>query len=173
MADEVVFIGGPSGVGKSSVGLEMHTQLSAADVSHCVIEGDFLDMAYPIAWERGLAERNLAAIWANYRAEGYTRLIYTNTVSVLPTVMQALLDGMDGDLAAVAVLLTCAEDTARQRLTGREKGSALNRQIELSTQMKTTLDATCPPTVHRVATDARSVQSVAADVIRLTGWLPG
>ncbi|MCB9418116.1 MAG: adenylyl-sulfate kinase, partial [Mycolicibacterium sp.] len=55
MADEVVFIGGPSGVGKSSVGLEMHAQLSAADVSHCVIDGDFLDMAYPTPWEHGLA----------------------------------------------------------------------------------------------------------------------
>lgn len=34
MAYEVVFIGGPSGVGKSSVDLEMHAQLSAADFSH-------------------------------------------------------------------------------------------------------------------------------------------
>ncbi len=87
--------------------------------------------------------------------------------------MQALLGAMGGDLEAVTVLLTCAEDTARQRLTGREKGSALNRHIELSTQMAITLDATCPPTVHRVPTDTRSIQSVAADVIRLTGWLPG
>ncbi|PND54494.1 hypothetical protein CRM90_27695 [Mycobacterium sp. ENV421] len=173
MADEVVFIGGPSGVGKSSVGLEMHAQLSAADVSHCVIDGDFLDMAYPTPWEHGLAERNLAAIWANYRALGYTRLIYTNTVSVLPTVMQALLDAMGGNVEAVAVLLTCTEDTARQRLTQREKGSALNRQIELSTQMAVALEATCPSTVHRVPTDTCSIQSVAAAVIRLTGWLPG
>ncbi len=173
MADEVVFIGGPSGVGKSSVGLEMHAQLIAADVSHCVVDGDFLDMAHPTPWEHGLAERNLAAIWANYRALGYTKLIYTNTVSVLPAVMQALLGAMGGDLEAVTVLLTCTEDTARQRLTGREKGSALNRHIELSTQMAITLEATCPPTVHRVPTDTRSIQSVAADVIRLTGWLPG
>jgi hypothetical protein len=92
---------------------------------------------------------------------------------VLPAVMQALLGAMGGDLEAVTVLLTCTEDTARQRLTGREKGSALNRHIELSTQMANTLEATCPPTVHRVPTDTRSIQSVAADVIRLTGWLPG
>lgn len=30
-----------------------------------------------------ITERNLAAIWANYAALGETRLIYTNTVSVL------------------------------------------------------------------------------------------
>lgn len=172
-ADEVVFIGGPSGVGKSSVGLEMHAQLSAADVSHCVIDGDFLDMAHPTPWEHGLAERNLAAIWANYRALGYTRLIYTNTASVLPTVMQGLLESLGGDVRATAVLLTCTEDTARQRLSERETGSALHRHIELSRQMAGTLETNCPPTVHRVSTDNRSVQSVAADVIRLTAWLRG
>ncbi|OFJ52168.1 hypothetical protein BEL07_19000 [Mycolicibacterium grossiae] len=172
VTDEVVFIGGPSGVGKSSVGLEMHAQLSAAGVSHCVIDGDFLDMAHPAPWEHGLAERNLAAIWANYRALGYTRLIYTNTVSVLPTIMQALLQAMGGDLEVVAVLLTCTEDTARQRLGEREKGSTLNPHIGASRQMAATLEANCPPTVHRVATDTRSIQSVAADVIRLTAWPP-
>lgn len=173
MADEVVFIGGPSGVGKSSVGLEMHAQLSAAEVSHCVIDGDFLDMAHPTPWEHRLAERNLAAMWTNYRALGYTRLIYTNTVSVLPTVMQSLLQAMGGDLEAVAILLTCNEDTARQRLGEREKGSALNHHIELSRKMAVTLEADCPPTVHRVPTDTRSIQSVAAHVIRLTAWLTG
>lgn len=172
MTGEVIFIGGPSGVGKTSVGFEMHAQLSARDVSHCVIDGDFLDMAHPTPWEHGLAERNLAAIWANYLALGYTRLIYTNTVSVLPTVMEALLEAMGGDVEAVAVLMTCTGATARKRLGEREKGSELHRHVELSTQMAVTLEANCPPAVHRVRTDARSVCSIAAEVIRLTGWLP-
>jgi hypothetical protein len=173
MPSEVVFIGGPSGVGKSSVGVEVHAQLSASDVPHCVVDGDFLDMAHPAPWEHGLAERNLAAMWANYRALGYTRLLYVNTASVLPTVMGTLLSALGGDISAIAVLLTCTDDTARLRLSEREKGSALNRHIELSAQMAVTLEMSCPPAVHRISTDARSVQSVAADVIRLTGWLPG
>jgi adenylylsulfate kinase-like enzyme len=67
---EAIFLGGRSGSGKSSVGYEMHAQLSAARVQHCLIEGDNLDQAYPPPWEHGLAERNLAAMWANYRALG-------------------------------------------------------------------------------------------------------
>ena len=172
MVGEVAFIGGPSGVGKTSVGFEVHAQLSAGDVAHCVIDGDFLDMAHPTPWEHGLAERNLSAMWANYRALGYSRLVYTNTVSVLPTVMESLVDAMGGDVAAVAVLLTCTEGTARTRLSQREKGSELNRHVVSSTQMAVTLESNCPATVHRIRTDARSVHSVAADVIRLTGWLP-
>jgi hypothetical protein len=79
---EVLFIGGRSGVGKTSVAYELHSQLAAKDVRHCLIEGDNLDMAHPAPWVHGLAEKNLAAMWQNYRELGYRRLIYTNTVSV-------------------------------------------------------------------------------------------
>jgi adenylylsulfate kinase-like enzyme len=72
-----LFIGGRAGVGKSGVGAEIHARLSAADVRHCLIEGDNLDQAWPVPWEQGhdLAERNLAAMWTNYRALGYRRMI--------------------------------------------------------------------------------------------------
>jgi hypothetical protein len=84
---EAVFLGGRSGAGKSSVGYEIHAQLSAARVQHCLIEGDNLDMAYPPPWEHGLAEQNLADMWSNYRAPGYRRMIYMNTASVLEEVI--------------------------------------------------------------------------------------
>jgi hypothetical protein len=173
MVGEVVFIGGPSGVGKTSVGFEMHAQLSAGDVAHCVIDGDFLDMAHPPPWEHELAERNLAAMWGNYRALGYTRLIYTNTVCVLPNVMDALLGAMGGDLAVVAVLLTCTEATTRERLGQREQGSALDRHLESAAQMAVSLAAKSPSAVHRVPTDARSVCAISEEILRLSGWLPG
>ena len=50
---------------------------------HAVIEGDNLDLAYPPPWQHGLAEANLRAMSRNYRALGYRRLIYTNTLSVI------------------------------------------------------------------------------------------
>ncbi|WP_205650586.1 hypothetical protein [Actinoplanes solisilvae] len=78
---EVLFLGGRaggrSGAGKSSVGNEMHAQLSATAVEHCLIEGDNLGLAFPSPGEHRLTERNLAAMWANYRSAGYRRLIYT------------------------------------------------------------------------------------------------
>ena len=173
MVSEVVFLGGASGVGKTSVGFEMHAQLTAADVAHCVIEGDFLDLAHPPPWKHQLAERNLAAMWNNYRALGYSRLIYTNTVSVLPNVMDDLLAAMGGDLDAVAVLLTCTEATTRERLGQREKGSELERHLQSSTQMAASLAANIPTTVHRVTTEARPISTIAAEILQLSGWLPG
>jgi hypothetical protein len=165
---EALFLGGRSGVGKSSVGNEIHTQLSAAGVWHCLIEGDNLDMAYPPPWEHGLAERNLAAMWANYRSLGYRRMIYTNTVSV--GFVDQLTEAMGDSPGVTAVLLTADDTTARQRLAKREIGTALDWHIERSDLMARELDQTIPGWVHRVPTDGRGVADIAAQIIGLTGW---
>lgn len=167
---EVLFIGGRSGAGKSSVANELHAQLSVAGVQHCVIEGDNLDLAYPPPWEHGLAERNLAAIWANYRALGYRRMIYTNTASVFGTVIGALTAAMGDQPRVTAVLLTCSDATARKRLAEREIGSALDSHVERSDLMAGRLDAQVPASVHRVPTDDRGVSDIAAEILVRTGW---
>jgi hypothetical protein len=165
---EALFIGGRSGVGKSSVGYEIHEQLSSAGVRHCLIEGDNLDMAFPPPWEHGLAERNLAAMWANYRELGYRRIIYTNTVSVRFT--DELTAAMGDDPRVTAVLLTANDVTARQRLVQREIGTALDRHVQRSDIAARELERLSPAWVHRVATDGRIVVDIAAEIVALAGW---
>lgn len=165
-----LFIGGRAGVGKSSVGYEIHGQLSAARIRHCLIEGDTLDLAWPAPHEHGLAAQNLAAIWANYRALGYRRMIYTNTASVSGKVLSELTTAMGDHPQVTAVLLTCGDATARQRLSRREIGSELDQHIERSDLMARRLDNRAPAWVHRVTTDGRSITDIAAEVIALTGW---
>ena len=50
------------------------------------------------ARKHGLAERNLAARWANYRALGYRKMIYTNTASVFGNVLSELTVAMGDSL---------------------------------------------------------------------------
>ena len=103
----VLFLGGRSGVGKTSVGNEIHAQLSHAGVRHPLIDGDMLDMAFPAPCHDHLAERNLAALWANYRALGYCRLVYVNTVSVMAGEIDRLTAAMgDQPVAAAGTGLT-------------------------------------------------------------------
>jgi ABC-type ATPase involved in cell division len=165
---EVLFIGGRSGVGKSSVASEIHARLSALKVWHCVVEGDNLDLAYPPPWEHNLAERNLADVWRNYRALGYRRMVYTNTVSVLNT--EKLAAAMGDDPVVIAVLLTAGDATARRRLAAREIGSALEQHVERSDAAARLLDQTAPASVVRVSTDGRTVGEIAAGIVGLTGW---
>ena len=69
-----------------------------------------------------------------------------------------------------AVLLTCRDTTARQRLARREIGTALDWHVERSDLMARRLDQRAPAWVHRVATDGRAAADIAAEVISLAGW---
>lgn len=165
---EILLLGGRSGVGKSSVGHEIHAQLARGSVRHALIDGDYLGMAYPAPDALGIAESNLGLIWANYERHGYTHLVYSQTVSVLHSA--ELREAMGGTRQAVGILLTSSEETARARLSQRETGSELAIHIERSTLMARQLESESPAWVHRVSTDNRSLQAIASEIIGLTNW---
>lgn len=115
-----------------------------------------------------MTEANLAALWGNYAALGYRRLIYANTVSVLEPDLIAR--AMGGAPRIIGVLLTADDATAGHRLGGREIGSQLDAHVSRSTRMARRLEAAAPPSVVRVPTDGRTVADIARDVIAATGW---
>ncbi|MEU4762331.1 AAA family ATPase [Actinosynnema sp. NPDC023794] len=170
---ELMLIGGGAGVGKSTVGWEVSQVLQGRGTAHCLVEGDFLDQVHPAPADdphrTGITERNLAAVWANYAALGQHRLVYTNTVSVLeePMIRRAL---GEGDVRSTLVLLTASEATIRERLARREIGSQLAPHIERSLAMARRLAEDAPPGTVRVATDGRSVEEIAHEVVRAAGW---
>lgn len=170
MHTDVIFIGGRSGVGKSSVAAEASHLLAQADIRHAVIEGDNLDQAHPQPWRSGipLAERNLAAMWANYREVGYSMLIFTNTVSVLQ--VAELEAALGGDVRSTAVLLTSTDTVAAERLAKREIGTALEEHVARSAAAARRLDVGAPDAV-RIATDGRAVAENARVVPERAGWM--
>lgn len=173
-SSQVVFIGGRAGVGKSAVAAEVFHQLAGADVHHCLIEGDNLDMAHPTPWEHGLplAEMNLAAMWRNSKGFGHHRLVYTNTAAVLGPVMERLVQVLGDRPEVTAVLLTASDATALERLRRREIGGGLDAHLERSTAAARHLDQAAPSWVRRITTDDRTAYDIAADVIAFSGWQP-
>lgn len=165
---ELLVLGGRSGVGKTSVALALHALLRDDGVRHAVVEGDGLDLAWPPPWEHGLAERNLAAVWANYRALGYRRLVYTNTVSVLQS--EVLARAMGDEPRVTAVLLTGSDATADARLATRERGAELAAHRTRSAAMARRLDVEVDDGVHRLPTDAATPEELAVQVRTLVGW---
>ena len=167
---EVIFIGGRSGVGKTTVAAELSRLLTIEDIPHVLIEGDNLDQAHPEPWRNGidLAEQNLAAIWRNYQAAGYSRLIFTNTVSVLE--MPSLIAALGPDVHAIGVLLVANDPTAAHRLAQREIGSGLDDAIKRSNAAAVKLLLTASASVHRVSTDDREIRVIAAELLAISGW---
>lgn len=170
---EVLFIGGRSGVGKSTAALALHDLLVAADVRHAVIEGDLLDLAHPAPHVEHpgahLAEHNLTAMWAAYRELGHHRLVYTNTVSVLEH--ERLAAAMGDAPRVTAVLLRADDGTTAERLARRAGGVVPQAQLAHSTRTAGRLDSATADTVTRVDTDSTAPADVARRLAILTGWI--
>ena len=165
---ELLVIGGASGVGKSSAAFALHDLLAAQGIQHAVVEGDALDLAYPAPWKTGLAFKNLAAIWANYKALGHHRLIFTNTVSVLEVV--AITKAMGDDPRVRAVLLQSTPRTLHDRLRTREHGDTLDAHAAKSRDAAVRLDVGAESAVHRLDTEGRTPHEIAQQMSALLGW---
>ena len=168
---EVLFVGGASGTGKTSVAFEVSALLRRARVAHALVDGDNLDASYPDPGEvdrEWLSSVNLGKIWETYRAAGQRRLVYVNTVSVLET--SALTAVVDAGAHVVAVLLGADPRSVGERLRGRERGSELAVHLERSAARRVELEAQAPRWVTRIDTTGRTVGEVATDVVACTGW---
>ncbi|WP_329243433.1 hypothetical protein OG223_05990 [Streptomyces sp. NBC_01478] len=172
---EALLIGGRAGVGKTTVGWEVSARLRAAEVAHAVIDGDFMGKVHPAPagdpHRTAIGEANLTAVWGNYAALGYRRLVYTNTVSVLDESAGQFRRAMGADTRIVRVLLTASDETAAGRLNGREIGSELARELANSASKARVLDERAPVDTVRVVTDGRSVVDIAGEVLAATGWV--
>jgi hypothetical protein len=115
-------------------------------------------------------ERNLTAVWANFAALGYRRLIYTNTLSVLPEATGMFERALGADVRLIRVLLTASDATAHARLVARELGSELDDGLMASDARARVLDRGVASDTARVATDGRTVIEVANEIVALTGW---
>ena len=75
---------GPSGVGKTTVGWEMFRLLAAAGVASAYVDADQLGLCYPAPDDDRANHRikaaNLGAAWHGYRAAGATCLILSGHV---------------------------------------------------------------------------------------------
>jgi predicted kinase len=171
---EALLIGGRSGVGKSVVGWEVSARLRAAGVAHAIVEGDFMGQVHPAPADdphrTRLVERNLTAVWANFAALGHTRLIYTNTLSVMPEATGMFERALGADVRLIRVLLTASDATAHARLRARELGSELADGLRTSDARARVLEHGVPGDTARVPTDDRTVISVAEEIVALTGW---
>lgn len=161
-------------MGKSTVGWEVSARLRAAAVSHAIIEGDFMGQLHPAPEgdpdRSKIVERNLTAVWANFAELGYRRLIYTNTLSVLPGTTGMFERAMGADVRVVRVLLTASDATVGERLAGRELGSELEQGLKASAYKARLLDAQVSADTVRVVTDGRPVVDIACEVAAATGW---
>jgi adenylylsulfate kinase len=163
-----IVITGPVGIGKTAVSSAMSDLLIAANEPHALIDMDHLRMSFPRPPEdrfhMALGLRNLAALWANYRAAGAECLLLADVVE-----SQADADAYRAAVPSAEVTvvrLLASRETLWSRLARRESGESLrwhqNRAVELAALM----DKEAISDVL-VETDEKTIPEVADEILRL------
>lgn len=123
----LLIVTGPVGVGKTTVAAAVSDLLDRAAIPHAMVDADHLRWSYPSPpadpFRVALGLRNLAAVWANYRAAGADRLVLADVVETRDelTGYRAAVPGA----APIVVRLTAPLPTIERRLAGRDAGDAL------------------------------------------------
>jgi hypothetical protein len=168
----VLVITGPVGVGKTSVAFEVSERLDAAGVAHALVDVDTLRWCYPRPpgdpFRLGLALRNLAAIWPNFRVAGARRLVLVDVVEAREQLARygAAVPGA----AFVVVRLRASSPVLAERVRRRETGAGLERHLRRAAALAATMEQARVEDLL-VETDGRTPGEVAEEVLRRSGWL--
>ena len=165
----VLWLCGPSGVGKSSVGFELFDQLGKAGTATAYVDLDQLGLCYPAPDDdprnNRVKARNLGEVWAGFRAAGAQCLVVSGIVDDAEEVGRhaRMLPGT----AVTVCRLRVGHDELRSRI--RNRGSLLHLTEE-NVRNAVELDGSGFAGMV-VNTAGRSVAEVVAS-IRAHGW-PG
>ncbi len=168
----VLLITGPIGVGKTTVAAEVSERLDEAGIAHAMVDIDSLRWCYPRPphdrFRIGLAMRNLAAVWANFRAAGAMRLILADVVESR--------DHLDRYRVAVpraeivVVRLAASLSTLTLHVERRELGSGLDRHLQRAFELARVMERNAVEDIL-VNVDGKAVAEITREVLMRTHWL--
>lgn len=167
----VLALSGPVGVGKTSVLIEIHDILCGLSIAHACVERDALAYSWPAHgyFNEDVALRNLASVWANFRAAGAERLVIAGVIE-----RAADLAGYRRAIPGAAITtcrLTAAEATRLARLRDRERGAGLEWHLHRTVELERILDAARLEDFVVANDEGRSLRAVAAEVLVRAGWV--
>lgn len=167
----VLVITGTVGVGKTTTGVAISEILDQQGIAHALIDQDMLRWSSPRPvddpFNIAVGLRNLAAVWANYRAAGTERLILVDVVETG--------DELDGYHAAIpdatiqVVRLTASLPAILRRLEGRESEASLAWHQRRAPELIAIMDRN--QVGVKVDTEDRTSSDVANEILRRAGWI--
>jgi broad-specificity NMP kinase len=168
----VLVITGPVGVGKTTVAAAISELFSEHGLAHAVIDQDWLRWCLPNPphdpFHVALGLKNLAAVWANYRAAGAGHLIIADVVEAQADLTHYR-SAVPGAVITV-VRLDATLPTIHARLARRDTGDSLewhrNRAAELLLLMEQNAIGDL-----RIDTEGKTEHEVACEIVRRVQWV--
>ncbi|MGN6697684.1 MAG: AAA family ATPase [Thermomicrobiales bacterium] len=179
---------GPSGVGKSSVGWELFTQVRAAGVTAAYLDTDQIGFCRPEPQDDpdhyALRARNVAALWPNFLAAGARAMIVSGILET-PDGVRLFTEAVPG-AAVTIVRLRATPATLQERIFRRGRGggppipgeqewqgATASRLLAFWEESVATAAALARNRIGDVCidTDGRSVRDVARAILaQAPGW---
>ena len=165
---QVLLLSGPGGVGKSTLGWEVATQLRGLGIAHVLLDSDELDRAWPLTTaERDRLNRaNLSAFWANAAALGHSRLVFVGVFLNAGAALDWVTACIPG-ASVTRVVLDARDDELERRVRAREIGSEADEQWERTLAQARGFRRRNADVLD---TTGRAVPDLARQVIERTGW---
>jgi adenylylsulfate kinase-like enzyme len=167
-----MLITGPIGSGKTTVALEVSELLDMAGVAHGMVDVDALRWCYPRLpddpFRVGLAMRNLAAVWTNFRMFGASSLILADILTSRDQLRRYREAVPRAEVFVVR--LRASQDTLAARVRRREVGSGLDRHLQHAAELALQMDHDKFEDLL-VETDNRSVPEIAHEILTRSEWL--
>lgn len=164
-----LLVTGTLGVGKTSVASEISEVLSIREVPHAFVDIDALTCSWPPQgrFNEDLAFRNLASVWANFRAAGAERLVVARVVESRGDLRryQAAVPGAH----MIMCRLVASQETREARLRAREVGTGLEWHLKRTVELESLLREAALED-FRVENDGRPLRAVALEVLERAGW---
>lgn len=166
----VLIISGTVGVGKTTVGYEIHDILSDHQMPHAFIDRDALAHSWPPQgpYNETLVQRNIASVWQNFREAGARRLVVAGVVEH-PSDLEGYKQAIPGAMIQVCRLVA-AQPTRQARLKIREVESSLAWYLHRTVELEQILEQRQLENFV-VDNDGRSLGEVALEVLTRANWL--
>lgn len=160
MNGTLLWLCGPSGVGKSSVGWELFTRLTRAGFATAYLDADQIGLCYPepAAGGHSVKATNLGVLWPHFASTGATSLIFSGIAETRNIV--EMYSAHVPDLAVTVCRLRASESPLRERFLRR---NWLTHQVDDAVREAAELDRTDFADLT-IDTDQRSAAEVADQI---------
>lgn len=167
----VLLFTGPTGVGKTAVLSAASSLLSDAGARHAAVTLSDIGRLYPTPvqdeWNERIAHRNLRSLWTNYAAEGAKRLLLERVLETR-SLLQRIVEAVPGADITV-VRLRAPLPLLRERIVARQAGDPA-WFLGAAEYLDSIFDNAGVEDFIIDNVD-RPVRDVAADVLRIAGWI--
>ena len=152
---------------------EVARQLEEAGVGHALVDMDELDRIFPDppgdSQKTHLTRQNLAAVWANLRDAGASRLILTMVATYPDHELPHIREAVQGSFITL-VRLHATEEVLLERVRRREVGSGLEHHIGRTVEQTRLMARQSTEGLLTVDTSRQPVAEIAREILVRTGW---